>query len=130
MIEPFETSDEDNEAMTAYREQLAGRYDARSVYEYLVERARIFETGLRSDQELGLKLANFGVAETLHVREIGFKNPNLIEFTGVLLGGEDATLVQHISQLSFLMIAVNPLEETEPFRMGFDTLPRTQEESK
>ena len=96
----------------------AGRYDAEGVFEHLIQRVRSFENNLGDDEEVGLQLANFGVAAQIHIRSIGYKNPNLIEFHGVNPDEHEVTLVQHISQLNFLLVAVKPLEE-EPYRIGF-----------
>jgi len=96
----------------------AGRYDAEGIFNHLTRRVREFEDGLDEDEEIGLQLANFGVAERIHVRSIAYKNPNLVEFTGLIDADKSVVLVQHISQLNFLLIAMKPVEE-EPFRIGF-----------
>lgn len=98
--------------------RLAGRYDAQEVFDFLIKRVREFEADLKQDEEIGLQLANFGVASQLHIRAIGYFNPNLVEFRGVNSDGHVVALVQHISQLSFLLIAVKPIKE-EPYRIGF-----------
>lgn len=97
----------------------AGRRDAELTHKHLMRRVDEFQRTLDTSHELGLRLANFGVAETLHIRAISFRNPNLIEFSGALPDGSHASLVQHISQLSFLLVSVTPLKEEEPYRVGF-----------
>lgn len=98
--------------------RLAGRYNAKEVFEYLQERMTEFQKGLNENEELGIRLANFGAAADLHVRSIGYSNPNLIEFSGVDPNSHEVTLVQHISQLSFMLVAMKPIEE-KAYRIGF-----------
>lgn len=96
----------------------AGRYDAEEIFKHLMLRVKQFQSKLSDKEEIGLQLANFGLAAQIHIRSIGYKNPNLIEFHGVNANEDEVTLVQHISQLNFMLIAVKPIEE-EPYRIGF-----------
>jgi Family of unknown function (DUF6173) len=96
----------------------SGRYDAEDIFKHLMQRVRAFQSALDEDQEIGLQLANFGLPAQIHIRSISYRNPNLIEFHGVNADDHEVTLVQHISQLNFLLIAVKPIEET-PYRIGF-----------
>ena len=105
--------------MKAEREnELNGRYDAQNIFEHLMHRVEAFQKSLDDEHEVGLRLANFGIAAEINIRSIGYKNPNLIEFSGLSRDMQEVTLVQHISQLNFLLIAAKPLEE-QPFRIGF-----------
>lgn len=96
----------------------SGRYDAEDIFKHLMQRVKAFQNALGEDQEIGLQLANFGLPAQVHIRSISFQNPNLIEFHGVNAEDHEVTLVQHISQLNFLLIAVTPIDET-PYRIGF-----------
>lgn len=96
----------------------SGRYDAEDIFKHLMQRVRAFQAALDEDQEIGLQLANFGLPAQIHIRSISYRNPNLIEFHGVNADDHEVTLVQHISQLNFLLIAVKPIDET-PYRIGF-----------
>lgn len=98
--------------------RLAGRLDAEDLHKSLMQRVRAFERNLGDDEEIGIKLANFGEAAQLHIRMIDYQNPNLIIFHGVNHNDHKTTLVQHISQLNFLLIAVKAITE-EPYRIGF-----------
>jgi len=109
----------DFSAIHRRQEELAGRNDAEGIFKYLMQRVRQFQGTLAEDQEIGLQLANFGIPAQIHIRSIGYTNPNLIEFQGIDMNENEVTLVQHISQLSFLLIAVKPLPEDEPYRIGF-----------
>jgi hypothetical protein len=96
----------------------AGRYDAALIFKHLMQRVEAFQNNLRGSEEIGIQLANFGLAAQLHIRSIGYKNPNLIEFFGVDPNDNEVTLVQHISQLNFMLIALKSIEE-KPYRIGF-----------
>lgn len=100
-------------------EELSGRNDARYIFEDLSQRVARFQKRLADDEELGLQLANFGIPSTIHIRRIGFRNPCLIVFFGLDAEGNDVELVQHISQLNFVLTALKPLPDEKPYRMGF-----------
>lgn len=97
---------------------LAGRYDAAEIFEHLMERLKDFQNELHANEEIAIQLANYGMAAEIHIREVSFKNPNIIEFTGLNGDKNRVTLIQHISQLNFLLVATTPLEENS-YRIGF-----------
>lgn len=99
-------------------EQAAVLTAAEQVFNHILGRVKQFQADLPEDHELGLHLADFG-ARALHVRGMGFKNPNIIEFYGMLDGDKQVAIIQHISQLNFLLIAVPPPADQEPYRIGF-----------
>lgn len=100
-------------------ERLAGRFDAADMFNHLKRRISHFQSTLPEDKEIGVQLANFGIAAEIHIRSIGFKDPNIIEFKGILSDGREVLLMQHISQLNFLLTAISPPKEEEPYRIGF-----------
>ena len=103
------------------RAVLEGRYAAQEVFQFLRARMTAFQEALEENHEMGVKLANYGMAAEIHVRGMGFQNPSIIEFYGLTNSGEQVTLVQHVAQLNFMLIAVPPVkEDEEPFRVGFD----------
>ena len=61
---------------------------------------------------------SFGRQVTLHVHRVGYSTPAIITFDGVTEEGERVQLIQHVSQLSFLLVAVKKLE-SQPRRIGF-----------
>ncbi|MFV0300002.1 MAG: DUF6173 family protein, partial [Paracoccus sp. (in: a-proteobacteria)] len=79
---------------------------AEEVFNHLLARVQEFQANLPEHHELGIQLANFGGERALHVRGMGFRNPSIIEFYGLLDGDRQVTVVQHVSQLNFLLIAV------------------------
>ncbi|MFV0383014.1 DUF6173 family protein [Paracoccus sp. (in: a-proteobacteria)] len=92
---------------------------AEQVFHHILDRVKQFQADLPEDHELGLYLAGFGGGQALHVRGMGYKNPNIIEFYGMLDGNRQVAVIQHISQLNFLLIAVPPPADQPPYRIGF-----------
>ncbi|RNF34386.1 DUF6173 family protein [Paracoccus methylarcula] len=93
-------------------------HEASLIFNHLRHRIRQFEANLDEDEEIGLQLANFGLAAQLHIRAISYQNPSLIEFHGLDPKGNTVTLIQHIDQLNFMLVAVRPIKN-EPYRVGF-----------
>lgn len=67
---------------------------------------------------MGARLISFGQALTFHMMAIGYTAPSLVTFYGLTDSGDRVQLVQHVSQLSFLLMAVKKLKE-KPTRIGF-----------
>lgn len=88
-------------------------------YEVIMDRIKEFEDDLDSDHEVAVRLASFGQSITMSVTEIGYSNPNTLVFYGYV-GDQFATLIQHVSQLNFLLLAVKKaVPEKPPRRIGF-----------
>jgi hypothetical protein len=77
-----------------------------------------FEAELDDEHEVGVRLASFGSVLIFHAEKIGFSKPNLITFYGVTEDGERVQLIQHASQLNFLLRAVKR-QQNKPRRIGF-----------
>lgn len=77
-----------------------------------------FERGLDEEHEVGVRLASFGGVVIFHAEQIGFTKPNIITFYGVTEDGEKIQLIQHVSQLNFLLKAVKKREH-KASRIGF-----------
>ena len=87
-------------------------------YEKLVEQIKEFEEILDDDHEIALKLASFGSSVVMSVTDIGYQNPDILYFYGFVEGKEQ--LIQHISQLNFLITFVEREDKTKPARrIGF-----------
>jgi hypothetical protein len=84
----------------------------------LTEYIQAFESELDDEHEVGARLVSFGSAIQFHVESVGYKAPSLVTFIGVTDAGDRVQLVQHVSQLSFLLVAVRKREE-KPYRVGF-----------
>ena len=88
------------------------------VCEAMREYITSFEASLDQDHEIGVRLVSLGGAIFFHAEEISFYKPSVISFKGVTPEGERVQLVQHVSQLSFLLKAARKLED-KPRRIGF-----------
>lgn len=87
-------------------------------FEILKRYIEKFERSLDSEHEVGVMLTNFGQTITMQVIEIGYEKSVLLIFKGYV-NGNLCTLIQHVSQLNFLLVAV-PKEEERPKRtIGF-----------
>ena len=66
-----------------------------------------FMTTLADNEEIGLVLTSFGVSRTIHVERIAALGPVLLRISGTE-NGAPVELVQHITQLNFLLMRVKP----------------------
>lgn len=95
----------------------------------IVDEIRDFERSLDDEHEVALKLASFGQSVTLAVSKIGYENPDVLIFHGYI-GDEPATLLQHITQLSFLLTSNKKrVPDEPPRRIGFK-LPNQEQASQ
>ena len=84
---------------------------ARWMHERLVRSINSFEEDLDQDQEIGARLVNFGSDTTIYIEHVGYWGPDIITFTGTSPDGNRVELLQHISQLSVLLIALEKVHE-------------------
>ena len=92
-------------------------------YEKISEQIKEFQDGLDNDHELALKLTNFGQSIMLSVTDIGYQNPCLIYYYGYV-NDKYCQLIQHVSQINFLLMAVPKSDPEKPARrvkIGFVT---------
>jgi hypothetical protein len=65
-----------------------------------------FHKSLDEKLEVGARLVNFGQSVTFHIEDISYWNPSLISFVGKNELGEPVELIQHVSQISILLVAM------------------------
>lgn len=87
-------------------------------YKRLGDYIKKFEEKLDGDHEIGARLVSFGGVVTFHISDVGYWGPDIITFKGKNDNGEDVQLIQNISQLSVLLVAMKKLDEC-PKRIGF-----------
>ena len=87
---------------------------ASEFHKRLVEWVNDFDKSLDQDHEVGVRLVNFGQAVTFHLRDIGYWNPSLISFSGYTEQGEPVELIQHVSQISILLLKVKRQDPSQP----------------
>lgn len=97
-------------------------------YERIVRSIIDFEEKLDPDKEIGARLVSFTSSEIIHVEDVGYWGPDIIKFYGTNADGDAVELLQHMSQLSILLVAVTP--QKEPRRIGFVLKERLDEENE
>lgn len=91
---------------------------ARWMYERLKQYVKDFESHLDDEHEIAARLVSFGQTLTFHIEDMGYFGPDIVTFFGKNEVGEPVQLVQHVSQLSVLLVALRKQEE-RPRRIGF-----------
>lgn len=96
------------------RERQPGEIAIASTAEQVVRRLQtVFEAFMQTldpDEEIGLALTSFGAVRQISVETVTALGPNLLQIDGYE-DGQRVTLIQHLSQLSFLLI---PLRIASP----------------
>ncbi|GED72874.1 hypothetical protein BRE01_65760 [Brevibacillus reuszeri] len=93
---------------------------ASEFHKRLIHMIAEFESSLDEHHEVGIRLVSFGQNVTLRVEGIGYFDPSLIRFFGTAEGGASMELIQHVSQISFLLMAVKKADPANPpKRIGF-----------
>lgn len=94
---------------------------ASEFHKRLVHYIREFDKNLDQEYEVGIQLVNFGQMVQFTVLSIGYYNPKLISFYGEMGNGSKVQLVQHVNQISFLLLAVKRKNPDQPKRpIGFE----------
>ncbi|WP_374930213.1 DUF6173 family protein [Serratia marcescens] len=100
-------------------------------YRRLIQWINDFHRGLADEYEVGGQLASFGKNIEFTFTDIGYWNPSLISFIGVLEDGSPVELVQHVSQINILLIRQKRSNIIEPKRpIGFASWGEYDEEYK
>lgn len=109
-------------------ERLAPRRDeavsperaAEATFYRIVSYIREFEANMDAAHEVGARMVSFGDAVQFHIVDMGYWNPDIITFDGLDESGRRMKLIQNVSQLNVLMIAMpKRAEHEEPRRIGF-----------
>lgn len=86
----------------------------------LVSMINDFDKSLDDNHEVGVRLVTFGQNVTFHLTSLGYWNPSLITFAGIASDGNPVELIQHVSQISILLMKVPRLEPNKPKKpIGF-----------
>ncbi len=100
---------------------------ASEFHHLLVNRINKFNASLDEAHEIGVHLVSFGQIVTLRLQGLDYSNPSLISFTGVLESGEPVELIQHVSQISILLIQMPRKDPSKPKQsFGFHVQPREE----
>lgn len=87
-------------------------------FEILQEYIEEFQSTLDDEHEVGLLLTNFGQATLMQVCEISYEESVLLIFKGYV-NGKYSTLIQHVSQLNFLITSVRKEPDRPKRKIGF-----------
>lgn len=89
-------------------------------YSQLAKQISDFDTSLDDAHEVGVRLVNFGQTLVFHLKGMSYSNPSLITFRGTTENGEPVELIQHVNQISILLIKLSRREPEKPKRpIGF-----------
>lgn len=83
---------------------------------YIIE----FENTLDDEHEVGVLLTHFGQSVLMNVTSITYEGSVLMVFRGYV-NGKEATLIQHINQLSFMLTTIDKEPDRPKRRIGFST---------
>jgi hypothetical protein len=103
---------------------------ASEFHSQLVEFIQTFEASLDPNHAVGVRLVSFGQSFEFHLEEMGYHNPSLIWFAGRGLTGQPVQLIQHVMQISILLMAFDvPPGTKKPIGFGDATEKQEQVES-
>lgn len=103
----------------AHNEEVSHGY-ANIFYEQLVDEIKNFDNSLDDEYEVGVKLITYGNTYQFYLTDIGYHNPYLIYFYGELSDGSPIQLIQHVSQINFVLIKLKKQDPEKPKRkIGF-----------
>jgi hypothetical protein len=94
--------------------KLAKANYASAFAQILLQKIQEFDTNLGEDFEVGVKLVSFGQTVIIAVHSIGYQDPSIIVFNGIGEDGSPLELVQHVTQISFLLTALPRKKKDEP----------------
>lgn len=102
---------------------------ASGFHKRLVKWINDFHRSLEDEYEAGACLVNFGQNVTFHIQNIGYWNPALISFDGCTEDGNPVELIQHVNQLSILLVKLKRKKPEEPKRpIGFGSWEQYEKE--
>jgi hypothetical protein len=107
-----------NPQFESIKENQASEF-CQKLYDQIME----FDSKLDNDKQVAVRLVSFGQSVSFAVTGLGYSNPSLIRFFGIMPDGSPVELIQHVSQISFLLttaVRENPEEPKLPigFRSG------------
>jgi len=98
-------------------------------WERLIKSINSFEEKLDDEHEIGGRLVNFGPNHTFHIEDVGYWGPDFVIFHGTNPEGQPLELIQHISQVNVLLVAMKKLGE-KPRRIGFELMQQLEEDAE
>jgi len=103
---------------------------AHDYYEKLTRWIVEFEKELDEEHEVGVRLVSFGQTVTFYLTDIEYEDPSLICFIGETDEQEPVELIQHVNQISILLVKQKIREPEKPREpIGFRLQKRTRKKS-
>jgi hypothetical protein len=96
----------------------------------LVKWINDFDSSLDQEYEVGVRLVSFGQTVVFHLDDISYWNPSLISFQGRTDDGHPVELIQHVSQISILLMKLKRPDPSKPKRkIGFEVSAKETEKA-
>lgn len=93
---------------------------AKVIANYLYNEIINYQENLPDEEDVAMMLVQFNQSIIILVESIGYIGYNLVKFSGKDSSGKPLTLIQHVSQLNFLLKVVPKHEPEVPKRkIGF-----------
>ena len=89
-------------------------------FEILKRYIQEFERSLDTEHEVGIMMTNFGQSVLMRVTYVTYEDPVLMVFKGYV-NGREATLIQHINQLNFMLTTIEKDPDRPKRQIGFVT---------
>ena len=87
-------------------------------FQILKKYIQAFEKSLDPEHEVGIMMTNFGQSVLMYVTQVSYEDPVLMVFKG-FVNGREATLIQHINQLNFMLTSVEKEPDRPKRKIGF-----------
>ena len=101
---------------------------AQWMYTRIAQAIAAFEKTLDAEHEVGFHLVSTNGGQTMHVLDVGFWAPDLVLFFGRSGDGAPMQLMQHVTQVSLLLVAAKKeAPEEAPHRIGFEIMKKVEE---
>ncbi len=97
------------------------------MHQRLVHQIMEFEKNLGPEHEVGGRFVEGPSGEPLHLSNVASWGPDMILFIGEFPDGRKWELMQHYSQVSMLLVAVQKMQK-EPRRIGFELMKTVKEQ--
>lgn len=89
-------------------------------FEHIKKYIITYQNTLDNEHDVAVMLTNFGSSITMEVTHIGYEKSVLMVFQGYV-NGRFSVLIQHVSQLNFLLTSVPKDPEKPKRKIGFAT---------
>ena len=98
---------------------------ASEFHQRLIAWISAFDESLDQEHEVGVRLVSFGQSIVFHLDAMGYSNPSLISFKGTTTDDDPVELIQHVSQISILLMKLPRKDPSTPKRrIGFCVEPQ------